>query len=168
MYSYRLQINWEFKKKNCLLTVIRQPSLYKLLTFHNPNLIHILSLGLFIQRICPGSRLSRNCCNRFFYGEGLLSPLPTPKLEDHPCHLSATAYSIYLQPPSIAGDRSSIRNMKTPQAVVTGSHLTWNNNNNNNNNNNMIVSDCCSCNQPFWCCEDTSADRARWEGDLFR
>jgi len=36
-----------------------------------------------------------------FYGEDLLAPCPTPKLEDHPCQLSVTAYSIYLQLRSI-------------------------------------------------------------------
>jgi hypothetical protein len=36
-----------------------------------------------------------------FQGEKLLAPRPTPKLEDHPCRLSATAYSIYSQLPFI-------------------------------------------------------------------
>jgi hypothetical protein len=36
-----------------------------------------------------------------FYGEKLLAPHPSPKLEDHPCGLSTAAYSIYLQLPSI-------------------------------------------------------------------
>jgi hypothetical protein len=35
----------------------------------------------------------------FFYGEELLAPCPTPKLEGHPCRLCATAYSIYSQLP---------------------------------------------------------------------
>jgi hypothetical protein len=35
-----------------------------------------------------------------FHGEEL-TPRSTPKLEDHPCRLSATAYSIYSQLPSI-------------------------------------------------------------------
>jgi hypothetical protein len=34
---------------------------------------------------------------------GVVSPRPTPKLEDDPCQLSATAYSIYSQLPSISG-----------------------------------------------------------------
>ena len=33
-----------------------------------------------------------------FCGDELLAPRPTPKLEDHPCRLSATAYWIYSQP----------------------------------------------------------------------
>jgi hypothetical protein len=36
-----------------------------------------------------------------FYSEELSAPPPTPKLEEHPCWLSATAYPIYLQLPSI-------------------------------------------------------------------
>ena len=36
-----------------------------------------------------------------FYGKELLAHRPTPKLDDHPLRLSATAYSIYSQLPSI-------------------------------------------------------------------
>jgi hypothetical protein len=57
-----------------------------------------------------------------FYGEELLAPCPTPKLEDHPCRLSTTAYSMYSQLPSISGGRSSICNLRTHHAVVTGTH----------------------------------------------
>ena len=38
-----------------------------------------------------------------FYFEQLLAPRPNPKLEADPCRLSATAYSIYTQLPSILG-----------------------------------------------------------------
>jgi hypothetical protein len=41
-----------------------------------------------------------------FYGE-LLAPRPTPKLKDHPCRLSVTAYAIYSQLPSILQAASS-------------------------------------------------------------
>jgi len=37
----------------------------------------------------------------YFYGEKLLPPSPTPKLEDHPCWLTATVFLIYLQLPSL-------------------------------------------------------------------
>jgi hypothetical protein len=40
-----------------------------------------------------------------FYGEEFSAPHSTPKLEDHPCRLSAIAYSIYSQLPSISGGR---------------------------------------------------------------
>jgi hypothetical protein len=47
--------------------------------------------------------------NKFiFYSEGLLAPRPTPSWRTTPCRLSAAAYSIYSQLPSIAGARSSI------------------------------------------------------------
>jgi hypothetical protein len=40
-----------------------------------------------------------------FYGKELLTPRPTPTLEDHPCRLSANAYSIFSQFISIPGER---------------------------------------------------------------
>jgi hypothetical protein len=49
-----------------------------------------------------------------FSGEELLAPRPTPKLEDLPCRLYATAYSIYSQLEAV----SSIRNLRTRPAVV--------------------------------------------------
>jgi hypothetical protein len=64
--------------------------------------------------------------NRFiFYGEGLLVLRPTPKLEDHPCRMSAAAYSMYSQLTSIAGGRPSIRDTRTSHSVVTGTQQTW-------------------------------------------
>jgi hypothetical protein len=56
----------------------------------------------------------------FFYGE-LLAPRPTPKLEDHP--LSAVRdclFNIFTATLHIGG-RSSIRNLRTRHAVMTGS-----------------------------------------------
>jgi hypothetical protein len=45
------------------------------------------------QRISPGMWLCQMFRNVIiFYGEELLAPRPIPKLEDHPCWLSATAY----------------------------------------------------------------------------
>ena len=55
------------------------------------------------QSISPGPRLSvwtfRNKIR--FYGEELLAPRPTPSWRTTPCRLSATAYSIYSQLPSM-------------------------------------------------------------------
>jgi hypothetical protein len=56
----------------------------------------------------------------FFDGEALLAPRPTPKLEDHP--LSAVRdwlFNIFAATLHIGG-RSSIRNLRTRHAVVTG------------------------------------------------
>jgi hypothetical protein len=39
----------------------------------------------------------------FFYGGGLLDPTQPPSWRATPCQLSATAYSIYSQLPSISG-----------------------------------------------------------------
>jgi hypothetical protein len=47
--------------------------------------VHIPLLRNFIQKIRPGPRLIDPFRNEFaFYGEGLLAPRPTSKLEDHP------------------------------------------------------------------------------------
>ena len=60
-----------------------------------------------------------------FYREGLLAPRPTPKLEDHPlsavhdCLFNLFAGTLHI------GGRSSIRNLRTCHAVVTGTHYTW-------------------------------------------
>jgi hypothetical protein len=54
-----------------------------------------------------------------FYDEGLLAPRPTPSWRTTPCRLSATAYSVYSQLPSVSGGFPSIRNLRTRHAVVT-------------------------------------------------
>jgi hypothetical protein len=58
-----------------------------------------------------------------FYGEVLLAPRPTPKLEDH---ASATVrdclFNLFAAILHIGG-RFSIRNLRTRHAVVTGTHL---------------------------------------------
>ena len=60
--------------------------------------------------------------NKFFSGEEFLAPRPTPKLEDHPlsavrdCLFSLFAAALHI------GGRSSIRNLRTRHAVVTGTH----------------------------------------------
>jgi len=59
-----------------------------------------------------------------FYGEELFAPRRTPKLEDR--SLSAVRdclFSIFAASLHIAG-RSSIYNLRTRHAVVTGSHLS--------------------------------------------
>jgi hypothetical protein len=90
---------------------------------------HLMSLFSFLslhQSFSPGGRLTlwplRNTIRLF--GEELLAPRPTPKLEDHP--LSAVRdclFNIFAATLHTAG-RSSIRNLRTPHAVVTGKHLS--------------------------------------------
>jgi len=60
----------------------------------------------------------------FFYDE-LLALRPTPKLEDH--SLSAVRYCLFniFGAALRIGGRSSIRNLRTRHAVVTGTHLSW-------------------------------------------
>jgi len=66
-----------------------------------------------------------NCSNMTrFYGEKLLAPRPTPKLEDHPlsairdCLINIFAATLHV------GGRSFILNLTTHHAVVTGTHLS--------------------------------------------
>ena len=78
--------------------------------------------------ISTGPRLSlwifRN--NTHFYGVKLLAPRKKPKLEDHPlsavrdCLFNIFAATFYI------GGRSSIRNLRTRHAVVTGTHSSRN------------------------------------------
>ena len=59
-----------------------------------------------------------------FHGEVLSAPRPTPKLEDHllsavrDCLFNIFAATLHF------GGRSSIRNLRTRHAVVTGTHLS--------------------------------------------
>ena len=79
------------------------------------------------QNISPGSRLSvwtyRNMTR--FYGEELLASLANPRLKYHP--LSAVRDSLFNIFPAThhIGSRSSICNLRTCHAVVTGTHLSW-------------------------------------------
>ena len=60
----------------------------------------------------------------FTVSEELLAPRPTPNLEDHPllavrdCLFNIFAATLHI------GGRSSIRNLRTRHAVVTGTHLS--------------------------------------------
>jgi len=69
-----------------------------------------------------------------YHREGLLAPRPTTKLEDHllsavhDCLLNLFAANLHI------GGHSSIRNLRTRNVVVTGTHYMAINNNNNNNN----------------------------------
>ena len=61
-----------------------------------------------------------------FYGEELLAPRPTPKLEDHTLSaVSDCLFNIFAATLHI-GCRSSISNLRTRHAFVTGAHLSWN------------------------------------------
>ena len=60
-----------------------------------------------------------------FHGETLLAPRPMPKLEDHSlCAVRDCLFNLFTATLHIGG-RSSIRNLRTRHAVVTGTHRTW-------------------------------------------
>jgi len=59
-----------------------------------------------------------------FYGEELLAPRPTPKLEDHPFSALRDCLFNILAAALHTGGRSPIRNLMTRYAVVTGTHLS--------------------------------------------
>ena len=60
-----------------------------------------------------------------FYGEELLAPRPTPKLEDHPVSAIRDCLFNIFAATLLIGGRSSIRNPRTRHAMVTGTHLSW-------------------------------------------
>ena len=113
---------------NSLGAAISEPALYRLLTFHIPNLMSLFRC-LAYQSINPGLRqvfLFHNTAS--FYGEELSTPHPAPKQEDHP--LSAVCgclFNVFTATLHIVG-RSSFHNLRTHHAMVTRtqfSRLIW-------------------------------------------
>ena len=78
------------------------------------------------QRISPGPRhmyLFRNKAG--FYGEDLLAPHPTPKLENHPLlAVHDCLFSMFVATFHIGG-HCSTSSLRTSHAMVTGTHLSW-------------------------------------------
>ena len=106
-------------------TVIGEPALYRLLTFHVTNLRSTFHCFRSYQSISPVQRHVFTFRNyKGLYGEEFSAPRPNPKKEDDP--LSAVRdclYHIFAATLLIEG-RSSIRKPKTSHAVVTGTHLS--------------------------------------------
>ena len=119
-----------------------EPTLYRLLTFRVPKKMSLFLLRDTFPRNTPprrsewGSSLPPDCfvsrgsispceffLTMFFHGEALLALCPTPKLEEHPssavrdCLFNIFAATLHI------GGRSSIRNLRTRRAMVTGTHL---------------------------------------------
>jgi hypothetical protein len=88
-------------------TALSEPALNIFLTFHVRNLISIFfRLGRLSKEFVQVRGPMRHfVTSPFFSGEGFLAPHPTPSCSTTSCRLSATAYSIYLQLPSIPGGR---------------------------------------------------------------
>jgi hypothetical protein len=73
---YNINTNAHEDCRSLLLSIIIKRIVFK---------VHIPLLRSFIQKIRPGPRLIDPFRNKFvFHSEGLLTPRPTPKLEDHP------------------------------------------------------------------------------------
>jgi hypothetical protein len=110
---------------NSLAVAVMEHDLYRLLTFQVQFHIPFPLLRSY-QRIIPTSRQQFIFPNmKRFYGEELLAPRPTPKLEDH--HMSAVRdclFNIFAATLHIGGC-SFIRYLRTCHAVVTGTNLSW-------------------------------------------
>jgi hypothetical protein len=88
-----------------------------MLQYNTKSHVHFFSLWLFVHGIRPGLRLLVVFRNKLiFYGEELLAPRQTPKLEDHP--LSAVRGCLFNIFAALEGV-SSIRYLRTSHAVVT-------------------------------------------------
>jgi hypothetical protein len=87
-----------------------------------------------VQRISPGPRLCDMFRNTvFFYGEELLAPRPTPKLEDHPlsavrdCLFDVFAATLHIRRPFLRPqpEDAPCRGDRDRHIVVTGTDLSW-------------------------------------------
>jgi hypothetical protein len=104
---------------------LRNPSLFKLHTFHIPNLIStFLRLGRLSEESVqvPGSVWF--FITSLFLRWRVVSPTPIlpPCRRSSACSLSSAAYLIYFQLPSTAGGSSFTLNPRTRRAVGTGTH----------------------------------------------
>jgi len=83
--------------------------------------------GSSLPRDCFVSRGIISHCEYFltgfFHGEALLAPHPTPKLEDHPSSAVRDCSFNIFAATLLIGGRSSIRNLRTRHAVVTGTTM---------------------------------------------
>ena len=112
---------------NSLAAGISEPALYRLLTFHVPNLLSLLRC---LDRSRVSVQVRDFVCDDFvtkyvFTMRSYQHHTQPPSWRTTPCRLSATAYSIYSQLLSTSGGRTSTRNMRTRHAVVTGTHSPW-------------------------------------------
>ena len=110
---------------NFLAAAVSEPALYRLPTFHMPNLVSLFRC-LVYQSINPGLRqvfLFHNTDS--FYGEELTTPRPTPKLEDHPlsavreCLFDRFAATLHIE------GCFSLHNLRMCHALGTGTHFSW-------------------------------------------
>jgi hypothetical protein len=89
-HYYHVHVELIFKalfeiNRYAMLSKINHMLIIKIYGSKSKSHIHFLSLRSFIQGIRPGLRLLVVFHNKLiFYGEELLAPCPTHKLEDHP------------------------------------------------------------------------------------
>jgi len=108
---------------NSLASAVNKPALYRLLTFQVTNL---MSLFLCLGRTKLSVQGRGFVCEYFvrFNGEELLVPRPTPQIEDYPFS-TVRDYLFYIFATTLhVGGLSSIRNLTTRHAIVTGTHLS--------------------------------------------
>jgi hypothetical protein len=85
VYGTRRFITAFTRASTCPCPEPEQSSPYHLIQSLQDPYIHIPYLRSFTQRIRPSPRLAWKTPNVLVsYGEGLLAPCPSPKLEDHP------------------------------------------------------------------------------------
>jgi len=111
---------------NSLAAVVNEPYPCSLLTFHVPNL---MSLFRWLCRTKVSVQIRGSCkcfvTDYFFYSEALLGPRPTPKLVYHSLLAVRTCLFNIFTAAVHTGVCSSIHNLRTCHAVVTGTHLSW-------------------------------------------
>jgi hypothetical protein len=116
-----------------LTTVVSDPDLYRLLTVHVPNFIS----PLHFLRCTEGSVRFQGLCvwfvTRFIlYGQKLLAPSSTPKLEDHPflpfCDYLFNIFAaiLHICRPFLHPQPEDMpcRGHRDPLITVTGTHLS--------------------------------------------
>jgi hypothetical protein len=108
-----------------MAAAISELALYRLLTFQAPNLMSLFRCLCRTKISVQVRGLSVNIRNKDMFSRwGVVSPSPKPKLENHT--LSAVCdyiFYIFAAILHIEG-RSSIRNLRTCHAMVTGTKLS--------------------------------------------
>jgi len=111
---------------NSLAAAVKEPALYRLLTLQSTKSHVPFPLLMSYRSISQGPRLFLQVIRNtiLYYGEELLAPCPTLKLRDHflsavrDCLFNILAATLHI------GGRSSIINLKTRHAIVTGNQLS--------------------------------------------